>query len=148
MSASIFAFVTITLDGVRSVCLSAVTAIESHPSFPGWGQLIDYLDEDELDTMFYEYDEDIRGADEWPRLHEEFGALWDALCLAFEQATRGLQLSYEFINRRRCDQHDCYPDSAQDGFLFGVEGVRESKLTEGGRMVADHIESVRYLQYE
>jgi hypothetical protein len=148
MSASIFDFVTITLDGVRSVCPSEVAAFESHPSFPGWGQLIDYLDEDEAETWFYDYDDDIRGADEWPRLHEEFDVLWGDLCRAFQQNTRGLQLSYEFINRDRCDKYDCYPDSAQDGFLFVVEDVRESKLTEGGRMVADHIESVRYLQYE
>lgn len=148
MSASIYEFVSISLDGVRSVCPSEIAAIEQHPSFPDWCQIIDYLDDDEGDTLTYEYDEDIRGSNDWPRLNEEFSALWSALHKAFKEATQGLVLYYEYIDYSRCDHNDAYPDSDVDGFLFYVDGTHETKLTASGEVVKDHLECVHYIQYD
>lgn len=148
MSASIYEFVSISLDGVRSICPSEVAAIEQHPSFPGWCQIIDYLDDDKGDTLTYEYDEDIRESDDWPRLNEEFSALWSALQKAFKEATQGLLLHYEYIDYSRCDDNDAYPDTDVDGFLFHVQGTHKTTLTDAGQMVKEHLECVHYIQYE
>ena len=137
----------ISLETLRSFCPAEVRAFESHPRFPGWGRIFDYLDdEDEFDLFFFDYDDELREKDDWQPVHKEFYGLWESLYDAFETATNGARLGMKHFDVSRCDDNDCIP-SNEGGCIFTVDGTHEMKLTPAGEILEGKLEQVLLTQY-
>jgi hypothetical protein len=145
---SIMQHTIISLAVLRSLCPSEVAAIESHPAFPGWGRIFDFLEEEDgWEFVFFEKDDDIRDKDEWPAAHKELCALWDALCDAFERATKGGRLGIDYFDIDRCDNNDCIPTN-ENGCVFPVTGTHETVALAAGEILEGKLEELLVTQYD
>jgi|GEM_PF-5289864 len=146
MSTSIMQGYCISLGVLKGICPREVAAIEKHPAFTDWGRIFDLVD-DEEDTMFFEYDDDVRDAETWQSINEEISSLWANLAQAFFKATNGATLSLLYIDEARCDDLDDVPDN-EDGCIFDVDGVFETTVTPAGSSIHEHVSRFLYLQRE
>lgn len=147
MHNSILQDTAISLGTLRALCPAEVKAIESHPGFPGWGEIFNYLgDEDEFLLYFFTFDDDLRANDDWESIHMELSELWTSLCDAFFRATKGAVLGMIYFDISCCDSNDSIPSNA-DGCIFTVDGTHETKLTPAGEILEGQLETVLLTQY-